>query len=373
MTNRTVLWLFGLMAPWLTWLWAKLGRRLDADVARTECANKCRVMGLVQSPGAYVSSGGEQQPSLAGMLADCYALGPFRALWAVEGLGKDLAEARLAADAHVTGLLTDAALGAEWDKAQLMLHAGIGLGFAKHHIEKLAPGATSREISEAVMRVVNLCRANSKPGYTGAALESLGLVSRFLREAAFCREVDVALEREAPDCRPYFWRGVGRCLYFHPTNFLLPRGKFCCRAIGRTRSEAPSEDARRAMLSGVGWTMTVVNMDTPAVMEWVLANSGDYECDDPGFFNGVVSSLVMRFDTTPDDPLIAAFREHRPAGLRTRALWVERVSRAVDQAVFQVHPVLKEQQRLEEVFRYQDLTELVASIEREAEQQRRRL
>lgn len=372
MTNRYVLGFFGLIAPLLTWVWAWLGRRLDPDVAQKECANKCRVMKLVQSLGGYVNAKGKPA-SLPGILERCYALGPFPALWAVEGVGKDLAEDRLALNPAVSGLLTGPELGPEWDKAQLMLHAGIGLGFAKYHLERLPPRASDDEIGAAAGRVIELCRTNSRPGYVGAAIESLGLVSRFLKDPAFCRRMNAALERQAPECTPYFWRGVGRCLYFHPVNFLLPAGRFCCRAIGLSRSEAPSEEARRAMLSGIGWTITVVNMDSPEVMEWVLANYGDYECDDPGFFNGVISSVVMRFDTTPDDPLIAAFREYQPAGLRTRALWSEKVAAAVDRAVFQIHPLLKQHNRLDQVFRYQDLNALAVDLERQVVRHRPRV
>lgn len=57
-----------------------------------------------------------------------------------------------------------------------MLHAGIGLGFAQGPRSKLPHRPSDEELGAATARIVELCQNNSRPGYTGTALESIGLV-----------------------------------------------------------------------------------------------------------------------------------------------------------------------------------------------------
>ena len=62
---------------------------------------------------------------------------------------------------------------------------------------------------------VQLCRDNSRPGYEGAAYESLGLVARFWN-SPLVPVVDRVLCKIAPEVLGYFWHGVGRSLNFLP-------------------------------------------------------------------------------------------------------------------------------------------------------------
>jgi hypothetical protein len=53
--------------------------------------------------------------------------GDLPALWAVEGVRKDLAKWHMKRNANPTRLLADTPLESKWNKALLMLHAGMGL------------------------------------------------------------------------------------------------------------------------------------------------------------------------------------------------------------------------------------------------------
>jgi len=365
MKNRFVLQLFGFIAPVFTWIVSFLIPGRKASVIATECRNKCKIMALVQGLESYVDPQGGIP--LETIVEKCYALGPFPALWAVEGAGKDLAESRMARDLNPRELLPDAQLDRKWDKALLMLHAGMGLGFAKYYVERLPSSASDDQVRNAVTRTVELCRNNSRQGYYGAAIESLGLVSRFLGSAAFCRRVHHALGECASDSVGFFWRGVGRAVYFHPLNF-MPGFVRPCRAIHMCETEAPNPEMKEAMLAGVAWAMTVVNMTHPQVMEWILENHDDYFSGSPGFFNGVVSSIVMRYDTTPDDPRIMQFRNHRPnpGNPVLCGLWSSRIKGSLETAMNWVYPVLKRCNQLDQVFRYQSLPALAARLEGDA-------
>lgn len=351
--------IFTALAPIFTWLITFFLPGRNSATLTTECRNKCRIMTLVQGLNSYMAPDGST--SLQSIVEKCYAMGDFPALWAVEGAGKDLAEWHIARNPKPTRMLIDAPLDPKWDKSLLMLHAGIGLGFARHWVEPLKPDCPKEELRNAVVQTIALCHSNSRPGYAGAAVESLGLVSRFIHNAAFCRRVHEVLVESEPDSVGYFWRGCGRSLYFGPKNFAPGFGK-PCRAIDSSTEEAPDEQCRQGLLSGIAWALTVVNMETPEVMEWVLANNSDYFGDNPGYPNGVASSVVMRYDTTPGFSLVDQFRNHRPADPKIADLWRKSVTAPMAFAVDTAHPVLQAASRLDEVFHFQSLPDLVASL-----------
>ncbi|MGH9720824.1 MAG: hypothetical protein ACRD8O_11475 [Bryobacteraceae bacterium] len=362
MRNRTVLKMFGIIAPIFTYIFTMFFPGRKARVAAVECSNKCKIMALVQNLESYMDP--EGKTPLESIVAKCYALGDFPALWAVEGVGKDLAEWNMARSENPARMLIDVTLDPKWDGAWLMLHAGIGLGFAKHYMDRLPANFTEKDIKHVVQRTVDLCRANSRPGYYGAAIESLGLVTRFMQNAAFCRRVHNALTEYAPDSVGFYWRGIGRSVYFHPINF-MPGFLRPCRAIGMAAVEAPNHEMRETMLSGVAWPLTIVNMTNPEVMEWTLENHDDYFSGSPGFFNGVISTVVMRYDTTPNDPLIQKFLNHKPDPKNRTlcGLWNSKIRGSLETALKTVYPILKKHQHLDQVFRYQSLPALAARLE----------
>jgi hypothetical protein len=365
MRNRTVLKLFGMIAPILSWMFAFLWPGRKASVAYHECDNKAKIMGLVQNLESYMDA--EGKTPLQTIVERCYEKGPFPALWAVEGAGKDLAEWHMAKNENPVGLLTNAQLDPKWDGAWLMLHAGIGLGFAKHYMDRLKPNFTDEDIKHVVVRTVDLCRANSRPGYYGAAIESLGLVTRFMQGAPFCKKVHAVLTEYAPDSVGFYWRGIGRSVYFHPLNF-IPGFLRPCRAINMCEAEAPNLEMKETMMSGVAWPLCIVNMTHPEVMEWALENHDDYFSGSPGFFNGVVSTIVMRYDTTPDFPLIKQFMEHKPDPKNRTlcGLWNSKIKGSLETALDSIYPVLKKHHQLDQVFKYQSLPALAARLEQEA-------
>ncbi len=337
MRNRTVLKLFGIVWPVVTWIFSFLfpGRR--ASVIASECRNKANIMGLVQNLQSYMDD--EGKTPLQSIVERCYALGNFPALWAVEGAGKDLAEWHIARNPDPRNILIDAQLDPKWDGAWLMLHAGLGLGFAKHYYDHMQ-GATDEHLTHVVSQTVRLWGTD------------------------VCLRVHYILEKVDADSVGYYWRGMGRSAYFHPINF-MPGFIRPARSMRIVEKQAPNRYLAECMLSGVAWALTVVNMTDPRVMEWVLTNHDDYFSGSPGFFNGVTSSVVMRFDTTPGEPLIERFLNHQPDPKNRTlcGLWNSKIKGSLETALKTVYPVLKKHQRLDEVFRYQSLPALAARLE----------
>src|SRR5262249_13744050 len=151
-------------------------------------------------------------------------------------------------------------------------------------------------VRASVRQFLGLCRANCRPGYVGAAQESLGLFARVFRPEGVVPVVDRELAALDADALDYYWHGVGRALYFSPTDF-LPFGRSAWEAVEPVRGEAPRERARRNAVAGLAWATTLVNMLRPEVMEGVVRRLGDTLGRDDAFASGVSSSIVMRQDT----------------------------------------------------------------------------
>ena len=236
MRNRTVLKIFGMVWPIVTYIFSFFFPGRKAAVLASECRNKANIMGLVQNMQSYMDA--EGKTPLQTIVEKCYALGNFPALWAVEGAGKDLAEWHIARNPNPQRILIDAQLDPKWDGAWLMLHAGLGLGFAKHFYDHMKE-ATDEALRHVVRETVRLCRDNSRQGYYGAAIESLGLVTRFMQGTATCLRVHYILEQEAPDSVGFYLarHGALGVLPPHQLHARLPHPGARRRSVPQTGAE----------------------------------------------------------------------------------------------------------------------------------------
>ncbi len=301
---------------------------------------------------------------LGRLVDEAYALGAYPDLWAVEGLGHLYALTFWGKGRPIRGILTDERARALPAKSLTMMHAGIGLGFAQQLMNTVTPYSPAGEVRGAVERFVTLVDDNSRPGYEGAAYESLGLVTRFWH-SQMVGLIEEHLREVAPRAVGYFWHGAGRSLYFLPLYF-VPGLLSPWLAIER---EAPHELARLNMFAGLAWATTIVNVRQPEILENFIRNQGERVARTPGFTNGVMSTLIMGIDITPGDVYITRFLEHRPdpSDPRVVELWEALVARPGGEAVYRIHPVLQKHGRLGEVFHYHpSLADFAARLERGA-------
>ena len=331
--------------------------------------NNYEVFNLVKNVSSLLHiSDADQQLDLRRLVEEAYALGAYPDLWAVEGLGHVYAAAFMSRGGPVRGLLTDERASVLPAKSLTMMHAGIGLGFAQPLLQTVTPYSDAQVVRATLQRFVTLVDENSRPGYEGAAYESLGLVTRFWH-AEMVPIVDAHLREFAPHTVGYFWHGAGRSLYFNPLYF-VPGLLSPWLQIER---EAPDEFAYLNMNSGLAWATTIVNVRQPEIMENFLRVQGERAARTGAFANGLQSTLIMGIDITPDDVYIKNFLEHRPnaADRRTAALWEALVARPGREAVYHIHPVLQRHERLGEVFHYHpSLAELAARLESERGRER---
>jgi hypothetical protein len=312
--------------------------------------NNYEVFNLVQSGGSLVYESSPAEFDLPALVRRAYALGQYPALWAVEGLGHDYA-ASLWGKGPMQGILLPDRTAGVPENAMTMLHAGIGLFFAQTLLPSLTPYEPAN-IRKVIGQIISLVRSNSRPGYEGAAFESLGLVTRFWH-SPLVGPVYNALLQIDPEVGTYFWHGVGRALYFLPIHF-VPGLYSPWIAV---ESEPPDETARLNAIAGLAWATTVVNIRQPEILASFVSFNGDRLAANDAFTNGVMSVTIMVSDIVANDVYVDLFRAYQPLGSdpRLAGLWTRLVQAPVSVAVDVYHPALRKRQLLGRIFHYQDL------------------
>lgn len=342
---------------------ARLLAQGQGDLMLRELQDKAEVFCLVLDVAKLIGVPSQPPFPLYELLDHAYALGPFRALWAVEGLGHDYGDSFWEQGQVPHGILDDERTSALPAKSLTMLHAGIGLSFAQHCLEGAGTSTPEPELRRTIATILQLCRDNSRPGYAGAAYESLGLVTRTFH-AGLVGAVDRAVRDVAPDLLGYYWHGVGRALFFAPVNFVPGSDRFIFEMAWR---EAPDEPARLSALAGAAWAYSLVAQRDPRILAGlVIEPIGEELARNGGFANGVASSTMMRFDTTPEAPFLATFYEYQPPDPRVADLWERLVRVPAETALKDYYPVLKRQDALGEIFQYHDLPALASRVQRAA-------
>ncbi len=329
------------------------------NLAWQELKNKLEVFILVKNLPSMLQLPPHQLIPLPQLVDKAYMVQPFQALWAVEGLGHYYADIYWEQKGVPQELLFEEQAQVP-EKSLLMLHAGLGLSFADRLLGKLTAEASAEEIRGAVQYFLTLCKSNCRKGYLGAAVESLGLVTRDFYPDLL-HKVDQQLRQVGPEFLGYFWHGVGRALYFS-RQYFLPILRTVWSGVDAEAGNAPD---RLSAMAGLSWAVTMVNLRQPEIMENVVRSTSEPWHLADGFTNGVISSLIMRVDTTPDAPFVPAFYRHRPRDRGLAAKWEQRISGPARAALQTYYPVLREHRVLDQVFRYQDLAALVSYVQQQ--------
>jgi hypothetical protein len=331
----------------------------EAQTAWQELINKVEVFALVKNLSSVLALPEGKFIPLPDLVEKAYGLSSFDALWAVEGVGHYYADQCWAREGPPQGLLAEANAPVP-AKSLLMLHAGMGLCFADRLVGALTSESTEEEVREALEQFVTLCKDNSRAGYLGASVESLGIVTRdFYPDLS--KIVSEQFRLIAPELTGFYWHGIGRAIYFS-RKFFLPH---LFSMWNNVNVEAETEPERMGVKAGLTWAFTLVNMRHPAVVETeVRAYARDSE-HAKAFSNGVSSCIVMRSDTTPNEPFVSTFYEHRPSSHdpELTLAWQRRISEPARAGVYMYHPALKEHHALDQVFCYQDLAQLVERLQ----------
>jgi hypothetical protein len=273
----------------------------------------------------------------------------FRAIWILEGIGHIKATG--------SSLTVDGLLQAELPGCALIpLHAGMGIAFAEKLLPGLGASPTAVEVSRTVERFVELCYANCRPGWEDATIEPLGLVVRCLHPHLL-EPVSAALEDLNPAWRRLFWHGVGRSLYFVPTNFMPIPGAHS-RMLNSAAAEASDVRDRREVLAGLIWAVTLVNLPRPAVIRSLIPQCADMRIH-AEFTNGLISALLAWRHMAPGDSryinnYTRALLTHDQQAVRWNS-WIETPTR---EALETVWPGLESSNNVPALYSYRTHEEL---------------
>ena len=270
-----------------------------------------------------------------------------------------------------SGMLGDAVAGTLpaglEDGSLTMLNAGIGLSIAQSLLSTINHLSPMSDVRRVVEKCVSLCKSNATPGFEGAAIESIGLVTRSALFSGDTRS-DLMVPKVAqaisdafgPEELGYFWHGVGRAHYFAPPNLIPVYGSIehGFEMIKRlVKSANGDDDALQSALAGFWWAVTVVNMRNPQVLAGALKRLGTEATGNSGFTNGVMSTTIMRQDTTPDADFIDSFINYSPKDSALASIWKDAVADPARRAKDTIWPILKKRRELGQVFRFQNLAE----------------
>ncbi|HEY7494181.1 MAG TPA: hypothetical protein VIH59_24150 [Candidatus Tectomicrobia bacterium] len=343
-----------------------------------ELQNKAQVFSLVRAiPGTLQLPAEPPYAPLLEVVQRAYALEPYSTLWAVEGIGHWYGDTVFTRQAVPQGILTEASVRELPAASLTMLHAGMGMSFAQHWLQTVNHLSSRTAVRQALEQILTLCRDNSRPGYTGAALESLGLITqngqfyREMRPDEMVQMVSRELAEMDQEAFAYFWHGVGRAHYFLPIHFVPGYGSIW-HAVRMVQRAAPNRLAWLNAIAGLSWAVTLVNIRHPQVVVNFVHYHGTSLAADDGFANGVASSLMMRYDTTPGAPFIVPFYQYQPdPGHGASAqLWDGLVRLPAHVALQEYYPVLQHYGCLGEIFRYQALPALMAQLQSGATRRR---
>jgi hypothetical protein len=355
--------------------WEELRSKLEAF----ELYQRAVPLGSAAAQEGGAGDGG----ALAAAVERARRLGPYRGVWALEGLGHHWADAAIApwrggpgqpsrpdrpegagGAAAPRRLLDAAAVPGVPADSLLALHTGMGLAFAEQALDALPPRPGPAELRRGLARFVALCRDNSRPGYAAAAIEGLGLVTRTLRPALVAdageqlarldgggeamEEGGDGLGAAAPAAgRPVAGNGdrardaAGaaaaaaaadghgqlEATFWHGAGralyFLPSNAPPPCsapwRAVGMARREPPHAAGRDNALSGLAWALTLVNLRHPEVLAALLAHHSPSAAECGPMADGISSAISLWHQLAPTDPWLAAFLRWRPLPAAGRA------------------------------------------------------
>ena len=301
---------------------------------------------------------------LAVYMDKAYGIGDFESIWTVEGLGHVYSQRtwnlkwECSEDAH--GILIDGQAANMPEKSLTMMHAGLGLGLAESLMKQLNPDSSTKDTERVLKAFIKLCHNNSRPGYVGCALESLGLVTRCFNYP-MVSVVEKTLFDIDERAWEFFWRGAGRALYFSPGHMMQPLYSPWIAA----EQEAPNDRVLNILKAGISWPTNIVNMRHPSIFEELIKQRGKDEEKEGTIAHGVAASTTMAVDITPNHPLVKEYLDYVPESTddEVKRLWTKLVHDQAYKALHRYQPVLKAHNMLEEVFRFQDLDALVNRLD----------
>ncbi len=286
------------------------------------------------------------------LAARALKLNDFRSIWALEGVANYYTSACLSAGAGqpMKGMLSTGAGASLPAKTLVSMHAGMGTALSRAILAALGDKPSKAALRDAVTRFFDQCRDNAREGWYESAIEPLGLSVRTMHPH-LSRVVSDVIGDIDPAARLLFWHGVGRSLYFVPTNF-VSFGSSHERALQTAIREAPGMEERRNAVAGLVWAVTLVNLRNPGVLRNLIR-----ECErihmPEAVMNGITSALMIWKFMVPGDSSLLSFYSRPAGGNASDAVrWNRFVMRAASKAFAEDFPPLLESGSVSKLFAF---------------------
>ena len=315
----------GLMG--VAWHSAEFAQQISSgtdSLVLQELQNKVEAFSLFEHVDYALSLGPSSSLSLSQLVARVARLDPSSSVWATEGVGHYFADHYLAHHNYPDGLMSCLDLLGVPRASLVPLNAGLGLALAEWCLD--AVNRKQPMDRRAIDTFAELCQHNCSPGYEEVGFEALGLAARSLHPHLIS-SIDALLSNHYPDLLGYFWHGVGRALYFSPTQF-LPLCSRPWQGFDMSVQEPSHETGRRNAVAGYMWALTLVNLRHPEVVAEFLNRNVARLPEPQTFVNGLCSALIIWSDAQPDQRRVAEFVDYRtgsPEG--SSRLWATYVQR----------------------------------------------
>lgn len=333
----------------------------EGKVVWRELQNKLFSFFLFEHVDSMLNISLTSEPSLSQLLSHASRLGSFIAVWAAEGIGHYYSDWHFSRERLPEQLLSAVDIQ-DFPASNLVpLHAGLGLSLAESLLA--ATEKNKMDVSTAVNRMNEFCEKNVRKGFQEEVFEGLGLATRNLYPH-LVPAIDLHLSRLDPGLLAYFWHGIGRAIYFAPSNF-APFRNAPWKAVQMCLREPSHSLGRRNALAGFVWALTLVNLRSPEVMATFLKHHWKDVAADDVFANGVCSALMIWHDCDPSDRDLNEFRSYRPSASPpfVTDVWRNHVTKACNDAL-RYHATVRDQNALGELFCYRDLPEFFNTLER---------
>src|SRR6185312_12473036 len=254
------------------------------------------------------------RPNLSFMVRRARTLPPWRMIFALEGVAHYYASGA-SSDNPLAGMLAGPELP---ESAMVAMHSGMGTAVAGSVLARLGPNPSNAELRRGIEAFFDTCRENSRPGWFVNAIEAMGLAVRTLNPPMLMRASAVIGEIDA-EAQRFYWHGVGRSLYFVPSNFITVANSHE-RALRAAIDEAPTFEARCNTVAGLAWAVTLVNVQHPAVIENLVRVSPFIRM--PGVIaNGIISALMAWKHMVPETTDLAPYLRPGSPAARASGLW----------------------------------------------------
>ncbi|HEX4604515.1 MAG TPA: hypothetical protein VH724_11000 [Candidatus Angelobacter sp.] len=315
-----------------------------------EMRNKLEAFSLFEHVDLELDLGAFAELPLPALVQKARMLGPYRCVWATEGVGHYHADSHLSRGKSVNSI---------WNKQDAQnlptasfvpLHAGIGLALAEQLLADVH-GLNNAEFGTRIIEFVQSCQSAFQREYVEIIYEALGLATRNLYPHLTAK-MHLCLAQANRELPEYFWHGVGRALYFAPSSF-LPGHSTPWPGLELCLKEPPNQACRRNAVAGFAWALTLVNIRQPRIMMEFLACHGENLHEHEAIVNGICSALVIWSECCSNTNDLNSMNQHQGdrRGSETK-LWAQYVGEACRSALLYCSANTGKE-HLGQLFRYQ--------------------